>query len=138
MIFRLHKTPKTILSILMLFAFIGLATPEVNAQTKYTVAGTVKKNKKKLDGAIVTLTKGSALANQITTSTNGRFSVLLDMNAEYTLSVTKPGHITKKFYFNTKGIPEERAKKNLVVRILRFQFLNCPKIQELFLKSIRF
>jgi hypothetical protein len=127
MIFRLHKTPKTILSILMLFAFIVLATPDLYAQTKYTVAGTVKKNKKKLDGAIVTLTKGSALANQITTSTNGRFSVLLDMNAEYTLSVTKPGHITKKFYFNTKGIPEERAKEEFGGQDIEVSIFELPK-----------
>jgi len=111
----------------MLFVFIVLATPDLYAQTKYTVAGTVKKNKKKLDGAIVTLTKGSALANQITTSTNGRFSVLLDMNAEYTLSVTKPGHITKKFYFNTKGIPEERAKEEFGGQDIEVSIFELPK-----------
>ena len=127
MIFRLHIAPKRILSILMLIAFIGLATSEIKAQTKYTVAGTVKKNKKKLDGAVVTLTKGSALANQITTSTNGRFSVLLDMNAEYTLSVTKPGHITKKFYFNTKGIPEERAKEEFGGQDIEVSIFELPK-----------
>ncbi len=127
MIFRLLKTPKNILSILMLLAFIGVATPHVYSQTKYTVAGTVKKNKKKLDGAVVTLTKGSALANQITTSANGRFSVLLDMNAEYTLSITKPGHITKKFYFNTKGIPEERAKEEFGGQDIEVSIFELPK-----------
>ncbi|MBL7890918.1 MAG: carboxypeptidase regulatory-like domain-containing protein, partial [Bacteroidia bacterium] len=111
----------------MLLAFIAIYIPEINAQVKYAVSGTVKKNKKKLDGAVVTLMKGSAMANQVTTTSSGRFSVMLDLNAEYTLTIGKPGHITKKFYFNTKGIPEERAKEEFGGQDIEVSIFELPK-----------
>ena len=111
----------------MLLAFVAIYIPEINAQVKYAVSGTVKKNKKKLDGAVVTLMKGSAMANQVTTTSSGRFSVMLDLNAEYTLTIGKPGHITKKFYFNTKGIPEERAKEEFGGQDIEVSIFELPK-----------
>ncbi|MBN8696302.1 MAG: hypothetical protein J0L87_07210, partial [Bacteroidetes bacterium] len=69
----------------------------------------------------------SAIANQVTTTSSGRFSMMLDLNAEYTLTIGKAGHITKKFYFNTKGIPEERAKEEFGGQDIEVSIFELPK-----------
>jgi len=112
---------------LLLFACCFLSSNVAKAQWDYVVAGTVKKNKKKLEGAVVTLYKGNAQISQVVTQANGRFSVNIDQNTEYTLTITKPGHITKKFYFNTKGIPEDRAKAPFGGQDIEVSIFEMPK-----------
>lgn len=105
---------------------IGSAT---YAQTpvKYDVKGTVKKSGKRLEGALVTLYKGSAQITQVATSSNGKFDISMDLNAEYTLTISKPGFITKKFYFNTKGVPDERAKEEFGGQDIDVSIFELPK-----------
>ncbi|MCX6297188.1 MAG: carboxypeptidase-like regulatory domain-containing protein, partial [Bacteroidetes bacterium] len=106
---------------------MAIATSEIKAQNFYDVKGTVKKSRKKLEGATVTLYKGSTQINQQTTNSSGRFDVKMELNAEYTLTVTKPGHITKKFYFNFKGIPEERTKEEFGGQDIEVSIFEMPK-----------
>lgn len=95
------------LSLILIFFFVSGG---LKAQWLYEVDGTVTNNEKKLEGAIVTVYKGSTQAQQVTTPSNGKFSIKLDQESEYTLTVTKPGFITKKFMFSTKNVPTDIAK----------------------------
>ncbi len=97
---------KGIFFLFTLFLFNGT----LPAQWLYEIDGTVTTDGKRLEGAVVTLYKGDAQAQQISTSSNGKFKINLDPDLEYTLSVTKSGFITKKFIFSTKGVPSEIAK----------------------------
>ncbi|TAL61729.1 MAG: hypothetical protein EPN85_04130 [Bacteroidetes bacterium] len=74
------------------------------------VDGKVYAGGDKLSGAIVTLFKNGQQQQQIVTTSNGRFSFELPANAEYVISVTKPGYITKKFRINTANVPGDRAE----------------------------
>jgi hypothetical protein len=107
--------------------FITAFTGNVNGQMQYSVNGTVKKNKKKVEGAVVSLFRGSTQVQQVTTAANGRFSVNLELNSEYTLTISKAGHISKKFYFNTKGIPDERAKEEFGGQDIEVSIFEMPK-----------
>src|SRR5687767_1808099 len=71
----------------------------------------VEKNNKKLEGAIVTLLKGSTQISQNTTPASGKTAFTLEPNGDYTVTVSKPGHITKRFFISTKNVPAERAKE---------------------------
>jgi hypothetical protein len=112
---------------LLLLSFFAISITESTAQNIYDVKGTVKKSRKKTEGAIVTLYKGSSQVSQQTTSSNGRFDVKMDLNAEYTLTISKPGHITKKFYFNTKGVPDDRAKEEFGGQDIEVSIFEMPK-----------
>lgn len=118
---------RLVVAFVFTFLFVFAFTAKTKAQWSYTVAGTVKKNKKKLEGAVITLYRGSTQVNQIVTQSNGRFSINLDQNAEYSLTIGKAGHITKKFYFNTKGIPEERAKEPFGGQDIEVSIFEMPK-----------
>ena len=63
-----------------------------------------------LEGAIVTLLKGSTQIQQVSTNNSGRFKFLLDPNNEYTVTITKPGYITKRFAISTYNVPVERGE----------------------------
>jgi len=96
--------------VLLAFITLGYTAQEAKAQFEYSIDGTVTNGKKKLEGAIISLFKGSTQVQQVTTSGNGKFSFKLDPNANYTMSVTKGGYINKKFVFSTFGMPEDIAK----------------------------
>jgi tetratricopeptide (TPR) repeat protein len=69
-----------------------------------------KKNKDvDLEGAMVTLSRSGSAVNTVTTTGNGKYSFKLDPNSEYTISITKPGFITKKIAVSTRNVPYERA-----------------------------
>ncbi|MFN7014155.1 MAG: hypothetical protein ACK4ON_07795, partial [Bacteroidia bacterium] len=78
---------------------------------KLPITGRVTKEGKKLEGAIVTVIKNGVQVQQLTTSGNGKFDVVLDANADYIITFTKGGHITKRLSFSTRGVPPERAKE---------------------------
>ena len=123
----LSVSTKILFGVLFLLSFIAFTSEKINAQNLYDVKGTVKKNRKKTEGATVTLYKGSTQVSQQTTTSSGRFDVKMDLNAEYTLSISKPGHITKKFYFNFKGIPDERAKEDFGGQDIEVSIFEMPK-----------
>ena len=98
---------KMLLVVLFVFSFAG----SVNSQTSWVlpVNGKITKSGKKLEGATVSLLKGGSQIKSVTTSGGGKFEFELEGNADYTISVTKPGFVTKKINFSTKNVPEERA-----------------------------
>jgi tetratricopeptide (TPR) repeat protein len=81
----------------------------------FTFSGRVEHTDEKgkdvaLEGAICTLTKGGSVVNSVTTGGNGKFSFQLDPNADFVVSFTKPGFITKRFAVSTKNVPDDRAQ----------------------------
>lgn len=90
--------------------FVLSSSFSLNAQFLYEIDGTVTAASKKLEGAVVTLLRGNTQVQQVSTTSNGKFSIKLDQEFDYTLTVTKSGFITKKFLFSTKGIPTDIAK----------------------------
>ncbi len=121
------KNAKLLLGCLLLLTFVFI-TNDVQAQANiYDVKGTVKKTRKKLEGATVTLYKGSTQIAQQTTTSSGRFDVKMELNGEYTLTITKAGHISKKFYFNTKGVPDDRAKEEFGGQDIEVSLFEMPK-----------
>ncbi len=105
-----NKNFRLIQLILFIAVFCIIKPETAKAQFSYTIDGTVTNGKRKLEGANVTLLKGSTTVNQASTTSNGKFSFKLEPNANYTMNVSKPGYITKKFVFSTYGIPEDIAK----------------------------
>jgi hypothetical protein len=101
---------KRVLPLFFLCFLLFFHSNEAKAQWLYEIDGTVTTGNKKLDGAIITLYKGTTQTQQVTTPANGKFSINLEQEFEYTLTVTKPGFITKKFLFSTKGVPTDIAK----------------------------
>ncbi|MBI2271925.1 MAG: hypothetical protein HYU69_16410 [Bacteroidetes bacterium] len=95
--------------LLSVFLVVGLDT--FSQSWTFPVSGRVTNGGKKLDRAIVTLLKSGSQANQVVTSSNGKFEFVLEPNADYIITVTKPGFITKKFSFNTQNVPPDRAKQ---------------------------
>ena len=93
-----------------LIAVFYFGSGDVKAQWLYQVDGTVTNNDRKLEGAVITIYKGNTQTQQVTTTSNGKFSVKLDQESEYSLTVTKPGFIIKKFIFSTRGVPTDIAK----------------------------
>ncbi len=63
-----------------------------------------------LEGATCTLLKGNQQVQSQTTSNGGKFKFVLDPNNEYTVTITKPGYITKKFSISTYNVPVERGE----------------------------
>ncbi|MBA3971177.1 MAG: carboxypeptidase regulatory-like domain-containing protein, partial [Bacteroidetes bacterium] len=122
-----NKSLQFLVGSLILLSFLAITSVKVHAQIQYDVKGTVKKSRKKIEGAVITLYKGSTQVTQMTTASNGRFDVKMDMNAEYTLTISKPGHISKKFYFNTKGVPDDRAKEEFGGQDIEVSIFEMPK-----------
>jgi hypothetical protein len=73
------------------------------------VDGRVYANKVKLAGSIVTLYKNGVQEKQVITEADGAFFFKLPLNAEYIVTVTKPGFITKKLKILTTNVPTGRA-----------------------------
>ena len=73
------------------------------------VDGKVYAGKDRLTGSIVTLFKNGTQVQQVVTTSNGKFSFDLTPNAEYIISITKAGYITKKFKIITANVPSDRA-----------------------------
>ena len=123
-----NQSVKFLLGFLFLFVFLTFTAETASGQkNSYSVKGTVKKSRKKTEGAVVTLFKGSSQVSQLVTNTSGRFDVKMDLGSEYTLTVTKAGCITKKFYFNFKGIPDDRAKEDFGGQDIEVSIFEMPK-----------
>lgn len=71
------------------------------------LSGRVEKNEKKLQGAIVTLMQGSKQIAQTMTGEDGLFKFEIPANGDFIVTVTKPGHCTKKFQVSTRGVPPD-------------------------------
>ncbi len=63
-----------------------------------------------MPGAVIQVMQGGKVIQSITTDGSGSYAFDLPLNSDYTINVTKPGHVTKKFQISTKGVPPERAQ----------------------------
>src|ERR1700757_133831 len=64
-----------------------------------------------IPGAVIQVYQGSKLVTTTTTGGDGKYSFQLPVNADYVVSVTGPGMITKKFLIQSKGIAPERTQE---------------------------
>ncbi len=77
--------------------------------TRYLeIRGNAEINMKPASRATVNLYDGNNKVKTIQTSSDGSFSLKLEMNKEYTVEVTKEGYVHKRIKFNTK-IPDEEV-----------------------------
>jgi hypothetical protein len=106
----LRSSYKRVFTFFLASFLLFFLSNDLNAQWVYEIEGTVTTGSKRLDGAIITLYKGTTQTQQVTTPANGKFMINLEQEFDYTLTVTKPGFITKKFLFSTKGVPTDIAK----------------------------
>ena len=70
------------------------------------VTGEVKEGKSRLNDAVIKVFKNGTAINE-ETSSNGKYSFLLDYDANYTIEYSKNGYITKRVAFNTSNVSEE-------------------------------
>ncbi len=100
-------------AILWLFSFFLLLTPQfvsAQAQRFFKVVVTFKVDDGSVNGASAVVIKNGG--SGITIPGQSRFDIDLDFNAEYVISFSKPGYITKKIAISTK-IPEDRVKQDV-------------------------
>ncbi|HRD38924.1 MAG TPA: carboxypeptidase-like regulatory domain-containing protein [Bacteroidia bacterium] len=62
-----------------------------------------------MPGAIIQVSQNGQVIKNITTDGSGSYQFDLPLNADYVVTVTKPGHVSKKFTVSTKGVPPDRA-----------------------------
>jgi len=114
---RLLPSPKTaILVLVLLFSFVSSGYGQDPPAWQFKFGGKVTEfNDKKqkdiaLEGSVVTLFKGAQQVQSQSTNNSGKFKFSLDPNNDYTLTVTKPGYITKRFSISTYNVPTERGE----------------------------
>lgn len=75
-----------------------------------TVDGTVLKQDKKLEGAVVSLVRNGSVVQTFTTPKNGKFSLDLLPDGDYLIKISMPGHVTKSVAISTRNVPIESIK----------------------------
>ncbi|HRH69130.1 MAG TPA: hypothetical protein PLB89_06470 [Flavobacteriales bacterium] len=94
-------------SALVLFA-VALLPSVLLGQGRFTVNGRMKIEGSDLSGARAVVYKNGSKERSITSNLN-KFSLDLDLNAEYVVSFEKEGYVAKKVSFNTKAPAEAIA-----------------------------
>lgn len=92
---------------LMFLLAIAVFSVGVQGQSRFSVNGRLKIEGSDLSGARVVIYKEGVKERSIT-SNLGKFSLDLDLNANYILSFEKDGYVTKKLSFNTR-VPADAA-----------------------------
>src|SRR6185503_19550539 len=64
-----------------------------------------------IPGATIQVYQGSKLVVTTTAGGDGKYAFQLPVNADYIVSMTGPGMITKKFMISAKGISPERSQE---------------------------
>ncbi len=105
---QIHTGMSYMLRLLVLVGAFFLAW-QVQAQPKFTINGRLKIDGGDLDGARMVVYK-NGVKERVTNSGMNKFSLELELNANYVLSFEKDGFVSKKLSFNTK-VPAEAAVK---------------------------
>jgi superfamily I DNA and/or RNA helicase len=79
---------------------------------------TVKDNDIKLPYAVLTLIRNGSVEEQIKVGGSAKHVFVLLPDAEYTIEISKPGHVSKRLYVSTYDVPE----KDLFVKNDNFLF----------------
>jgi len=89
-----------------------LSGTTAKAQWTLDVIGTVKKeeNKKRMDGATITVKRNGVVWKTLTSPASGKFEVPLEPNAVYLIEFSKANHVTKRIQLDTRNVPPEDAK----------------------------
>lgn len=87
---------------------IVLCAIQADAQNKFTINGRLKIDGGSIDGSRVVVYRNGQKERVINSNLN-KFSMELDMNANYILSFEKDGFVSKKISFNTNVPPEAAA-----------------------------
>ena len=103
---------KHIILFVVLTISMLMYAPELKAQWKLDVKGTVKNEdtKKRFEGVTITIKRNGAVWKTINTPANGEFILELPPDAVYLVEFSKPGFTGKKIEFSTKNVPPEDAK----------------------------
>jgi hypothetical protein len=93
----------------LLAAFVLFMAAGLHAQGRFTVNGRMKVEGSDLSGARAVVYKNGVKERTITTGLT-KFSLELDLNANYIVSFEKDGYVAKKISFNTHAPAEAAAK----------------------------
>src|SRR5437016_39047 len=101
---------------LLIFIFSGavLSSQTATPPTIYQLpvkGKIVNDNDDVIPGAVIQVYQGSKIVTTTTTGGDGKYTFQLPVNADYIVSVTGPGMITKKFLIAAKGIAPERTQE---------------------------
>ncbi|MBR9833328.1 hypothetical protein GYB57_14380 [bacterium] len=99
------------LTIFFLFLFIS-NTPLSAQDWKMEVEALVTEDGRKLANASVTVYKNGTKIETINTDAKGKATAILDAGANYMLTFSSMGMITKKLNFDTRNVPPEDAGQN--------------------------
>ena len=80
------------------------------AQRKLLIDGTLTVGSQKLNNATVTIFKDGQKVDAVTTKSNGKFEVELELEHLFMLVFGKEGLVSKKIEVDTRGIPEEEKE----------------------------
>ena len=75
------------------------------------IDGRVVEGSKKVDKAVVTLTKNGVFDKKTRSAANGKFSLVLQPNNDYLIDIAKGGYVSKLISVSTKGVPEDKVGK---------------------------
>jgi hypothetical protein len=91
---------------LLFFCFVFTLSSQTAPQFRVKVKFSCQEGG--LENSLITITKGGATYRVIDPS-KGKYNVDLDLNAEFTMTFTKPGHITKAIVVDTH-VPKDREQ----------------------------
>ncbi|MFY8185278.1 MAG: carboxypeptidase-like regulatory domain-containing protein, partial [Bacteroidia bacterium] len=75
------------------------------------IYGSVDDEKGPTAGVVVQVYQGSKLISTTTTGSDGKYTLQLPLNGDFTVSLNKPDFVNKKYVVSTRGISPERANE---------------------------
>jgi hypothetical protein len=93
-----------------------------------SVSGIVELNNKPLENSTITLYENNTKIKELNTIANGNFKLKLDFDKHYSMEITKPGLVVKKFEFNTH-LPD--STDNHLIFPFTFTIVLFPKYKDL-------
>ncbi len=96
-------------------AFSAFAQAPGRVEFEFIFAGKVTEFDEKkakdvpVDACSVNLYKGTTLVSTNSTSSNGKFKIVVPHDGDFVVQITKAGYITKRIAINTFNVPDERT-----------------------------
>src|SRR5688572_27906612 len=105
------------MSLLMNRVFLTLAivvslAGKINAQWFLSVTSNVDRDGKGLGGVSVTLLQGSTVVKEVTTESNGDFTIVVPANGQSIIQVSYPECRSKKFQVSSRRVPADVSNDN--------------------------